>query len=243
VDLEPLRATLAELEDRVSELERPPRQPAVEEESKSDEPEESPVQAAALRAPTTDEERAFDEILFEMVRSDDSPSAEAMQRFLSIAKGTSLLADRLSAAESRVARNPGDLEARMELADLYVAKLFTTPGGPEQWIFGQKAEDQWRAVTEADPKHWRASFALGNNYAYYPDVMGKTGEAIRYLEQARAIQASAAPVEEHVRTYLALARMYQRTGKNDKAREVLEEGLSAHPAHAELAEALAALGD
>ena len=43
-------------------------------------------------------------------------------------------------------QNPRHEEARMGLADAYVAKLLTVPGGPERGIWGMKAEKQWQTI-------------------------------------------------------------------------------------------------
>jgi tetratricopeptide (TPR) repeat protein len=122
-----------------------------------------------------------------------------------------------------------------------VAKLMTIQG-PEQGLWGSRAEEQWREVSLRDPDHWGAAFALGQNYAYYPDVMGKTDEAIAHLERARAIQERAQQGQEHVRTYLSLARLYQRKGDLEGARSVLRAGLRYHPGEEELGAALDGLG-
>jgi tetratricopeptide (TPR) repeat protein len=101
-----------------------------------------------------------------------------------------------------------------------------------------KAEEQWREVVRLDPDHWKASFSLGNNFAYYPDVMGKTAEAIHYLEEARRIQEGGNPRADEVRVYLALSRLHLRQGDRDRARAILESGLRRHPADPEILEAL-----
>ena len=161
-------------------------------------------------------------------------SEEEIQRFFALARGSDALAELLGELEAAVAASPEDLQARMDLADAYVAKLMTTAHGPEQGVIGAKAEGQWREVVARDPGHWAANFALGNNYSFYPDVMGKTPEAIAYLEAARSIQEKLDPTPEHVRTYLSLSRLYLREGRKAEARAVLEEGLRHHPGNAEI---------
>ena len=162
---------------------------------------------------------------------------EQMQRFYELAR-KGLLDRSIAELEAQVAADPGDLGARMQLADLYVAKIMTLPHGPEQGLWGDRAENQWRAVAERDPEHWGANFSLGHNFAFYPDVMGKTRDAIHYLEEARRIQENGSPEDEQVRVYLALSRLYSRQGDEDRARDVLEAGLRRHPSNAELLGAL-----
>jgi tetratricopeptide (TPR) repeat protein len=226
------------LESRVAELERLSARGPVE---------ATPVEAAAPIEPASGEHAAvagqdataraeLAELLKRLIGSDYDlhGSKEEIQRFFELARDGGLLADILKELESRVASNPNDVEARMDLADGYVAKIMTMPHGPEQGVWGEKAEEQWRAVTERDPEHWGAHFALGTNFSFYPDVMGKTGEAIRCLESARKIQAHLPPAAEHVQTYLSLARLYLRENRRDEAIAVLQSGLQLHPGNAGL---------
>lgn len=101
--------------------------------------------------------------------------------------------------------------------------------GPEQGLWGGRAEEQWLAAVDLDDAHWAAHSSLGTTYSYYPEVMGKTGDAIRHLERAREIQRTLQPAPEHVQTYLFLAQMYKGDGSVDAARDVLIEGLQHHP--------------
>ena len=174
----------------------------------------------------------------------DSTQAKGDLRFVEeLARGTSVVDDLLADLEAQVDRDPGDVALRMQLAGVYVAKLYTVTQGPEQGLWGGKAEDQWRQVTELDPDHWEAHFTLGNNFAYYPDFLDKTGEAIAHLERAREIQERAAPADGDPRTYLFLGRLYRREAKLDDARRVLEAGLERHPDDEALRKALAELPD
>ena len=157
-----------------------------------------------------------------------------------MARGTGLLDEMIADLEARVAAAPEDIDGRMELADTYIGKLMTI-SGPEQSLWGGRAEDQWRVVAGLDDGHWGAHHSLGTTYSYYPDVMGKTGDAILHLERARDIQRHMDPAPEHLQTYLFLARMYEREGKKEAARDVLMEGLQYHTGNAELGAALSRL--
>jgi tetratricopeptide (TPR) repeat protein len=137
--------------------------------------------------------------------------------------------------------NPDDATARMLLADHYVGKLMTV-SGPEQGLWGGRAEAQWQSVVDLDDGHWRAHASLGVNYSYYPEVMGKRSDALRHLERALEIQRTSAPEPGHVQTYVYLARLRAQAGEAARAREILNEGLARHPGDATLVSALAELG-
>lgn len=154
-------------------------------------------------------------------------------RFLELARSSPFVDERIAALEAAVQAAPGDSAARMELAGFYTAKLLTV-SGPEQGLWGARAEEQWLAVHAQDPDHWESRFRIGTSYAYYPDVMGKTDDAIAMLGEALAIQQRQAPRPEHVQTYLSLARMHERRGDREKALAVLEDGLRFHPGDEQL---------
>ncbi len=207
----------------------------------SDEPASAPpARAPQGRRSASDEERAeFATLLSKMLEGDfvleDTGEAE---RFWKLARETDVVDAELARLEERLARSPEDVDLRMELADGYIAKLATVPGGPEQGLWGMKAEEQWREVLKRDPDHWRAQFSLADGWSHYPDFMGKTGDAIAGLERAREIQEQLVPLAEHVQTYLSLARMYTRSGKQDRALETLEAGLAFHPGDERLLQAI-----
>lgn len=240
---------LAAVLDRLQRLESAPRQPVARPSGSRTQPEVAqPSEAGAARedappTPAADEAHELD-LLLESVLGpgmDLGGTDEERDRFWELIKNTDVVDRRMQELESLVALHPEDSELRMALADTYVAKLFAVPSGPEQGRWGGRAEEQWRSVLELDPEHWEAQFTLANNYAYYPDVMGMTGTAIEGLERAREIQERRAPTEEHVQTYLSLARLYQRGHRLEEALDTLRAGQRQHPRSERLRAALAEL--
>jgi tetratricopeptide (TPR) repeat protein len=200
--------------------------------------------AGAPEAGPDDEALAaeFAELLALGVLDDDGRATPDQQaRFWELARTTGALGDLIAGLEARVQAAPGNTESRMELADAYVAKLLTVPGGPERGVWGARAEGQWRDILAVDPGHWGANFALAENYSYYPKFMGKTGEAIDGMEKAKDLQQALAPQPDHVQTYLILSRLYLDQGDVAAARTALQSGLAYHPGDAELLAALEAL--
>lgn len=179
-------------------------------------------------------------LLGELLGPDGQPvgSPEDVERFWELLRSEGVVDEHIANLEAMVEAYPGDAELRMQLASAYIAKLFTVPGGPEQGRWGHKAEQQWKETLALEPDHWKAHQTLGINYAYYPDVMNKTGTAIESLEHAKSVQAGLPAAPEHVSTYVYLSSLYKRQGNIDQARNTLLEGLALHPGNAELQAAL-----
>jgi tetratricopeptide (TPR) repeat protein len=160
------------------------------------------------------------------------PTGE-LARFIELSRRGDELDAAIADLEAAVNAAPDDIQARLTLAEYYVGKLMTV-AGPEQGLWGSKAESQWTQVLERDDKVWRAHHALGTNYSYYPSVMGKSDAAIEHLQTACELQRDLDPHPQHVQTYLFLSRMHSRDRNIEAARSTLEEGLDRHPGDAQL---------
>lgn len=217
----PVEASRAKPKEAVARPEPPPSAPAADDAS---------------------ERFELEQLLAKVVRSDwdYSKSTDEMERFYELARKSTLIEDKIEELEARVASYPDDVQARMELSDFYVGKLMTV-SGPEQGLWGAKAETQWKEVVTLDESNWRAHSSLGTNYSFYPGVMGKADDAIHHLERAKDIQVEGGPEPQHVRTFLFLSRMYARKGRHEDARAILEEGLRLHAGDESLTQALAKL--
>jgi tetratricopeptide (TPR) repeat protein len=178
----------------------------------------------------------FRGLLAAMLREDvvGPASAEDQARFWKAARESHLVTTVIGELEAVVAAAPDDLAARMQLADAYVTKLTTLPGGPEQGVWGTKAEQQWQAVIDRDPDHWEAQYALAYNFTWYPTAMGKAADAVRGFEQCLRIQEHLPPEARHVATYRNLASLYEQQHQRERAERVLQQGLLRHPGDAGL---------
>jgi len=172
---------------------------------------------------------------------DDGGSREQQERFWELCRTTPVLGELIADLEAQVEADPGDVAARMQLADAYVAKLLTVPGGPERGLWSERAEQQWKSIAATDQGHWESRFALGENYSYYPPFMNKAAEALSWLGEARALQGALPPQPAFARTYALIARVQQQQGQAAAARATLQDGLRLYPDDAELLAALASL--
>ncbi len=224
-----LAERLAEVEDALARYAARPAPSPPTAVAPSD-PAADPVVAAPGAADTEAKQRLLSQLAVVTAPDFDwQAGAGALQEFFALARGSTVLDDHLRALEDTVETSPEDNDARMELATAYLGKLFTVQG-PEQGLWGSRAEQQWNAVRAQAPEHWESRFRLGTNYAFYPDAMGKTGDAIALLTEAREIQERApAARPEHAQTYATLARLHQREGHHEQARQTLREGLRFFP--------------
>jgi len=147
------------------------------------------------------------------------------------------LKEALASLEGEVKDAPRDIDARLALADLYVAKLLTVPDGPEKGAWSMKAVGQWTAILGIDPDNWDAHASLGVNYSFWPEQFNKRPEAIKELEAARKIQERSTPDAKHANTYLQLRLLYLKDGRTDDAKKMLDEGLRRFPDDEELKKA------
>lgn len=129
-----------------------------------------------------------------------------------------------------------DIRAQMNLADLYVAKIYSSPSGPEQGLWAMKAEKRWRAVLEMDPNHWQAQNNVAFSLSQYPDFLNMTGASINEYEKLVTIQENMEPQPNHADTYLALYRLYEKRGDRGNAVDALKQGLEQFPSNTELVE-------
>lgn len=172
---------------------------------------------------------------------DGTATSEEESRFWELARSSGRVAALITELEGKVKEAPADVDARMNLAQAYVAKLLSIPPGPEQGTWSMKAEAQWKKVLELDPEHWEARYSVAFNWSMWPDFLNKTPDAVKEFETLREIQERKAPEAQHGQTYLQLSRLYLKQGKQEKARDALKSGLARHPNDAELKKALDAL--
>ena len=191
-------------------------------------------------AASEDEVAEFKDLMEKFFADGASLSTDDQERFYKLAR-SKVLEGLMDDLEEEIESHPTDLDARMELADLYIAKLFTVPGGPEQGLWGQRAEKQWKEVATQDPNHWEAHFNIGSSLYYYPEFLNRTNDAIDWMEKSRALLANRPASDEDAPNYVQLAQLYQRQDKNGKAREVLEAGLDRLPRNTAIQDALSSL--
>ena len=189
---------------------------------------------ASVAAEETDEES---ELLMLMSKVwSGAASADEEFEFLRQLRESDAINDIIKDREQKTPVGLEDIDAQMNLADLYVAKLYTANVGPEMGLWAQKAEERWRAVLEMDPNHWQAQKNVAFSLSRYPDFLNKTGASISEYEKLVTIQENMEPQPQHAGTYLALYRLYERRGDRGNAVDALKQGLGQFPENSDLVE-------
>ncbi len=199
--------------------------------------------AAAPDAAREAEKRAAAKAEFDLLRKkvfSGEATAEESERFWELARTSGALAEVIQELAQKVEQVPADVNARMQLAQAYLAKLLSVPDGPERGTWAMRAEGQWQKVLELDGAHWEARYSLAVSWSYWPEQFNKTPDAIRQFEMLREQQTRMAPDPEQANVYLTLAMLYRKMGNHEKARGALEEGLARHAGHDGLKKALEA---
>jgi len=198
--------------------------------------------AAMLAALKPEERERVEELRTLVGKFFGSRASEAeTKRFWKLAKSGRMLDMALAAAEADVEADPQSVEARMQLAEVNVAKLYTLPRGAERRLWADQAQNQYRAILELDENNWEARNGLATGFFHTPANMNKTADAIREFEKLRAVQEVRAAEDRYAGVYVNLAILYRRGGDDEKARQVLEAGLRRYPQDEEIGKTLGLL--
>lgn len=163
------------------------------------------------------------------------------KRFWKLSKSGKMLDMAIASAAADVEANPQSVDARMGLAEVNVAKLYTLPRGAERRLWADQAQDQYRAILAMDENHWEARNGLATGYFHSPKNLNKTADAVREFERLRTVQERGAVEKKQAAVYVNLAVLYRRVGNEAKAREVLEAGQRRHPDDEEIGKTLGLL--
>ena len=183
-------------------------------------------------APTTEAAETDDLPEFERLRGRVfawNATDEESARFWELARTSKLLPQLISRLKAAVEADPNQVAARMQLAQAYVAKLYTVPNGPERGVWAVQAEGQWREVLQRNEANWEARFSLAFSLSQWPAFLNKTPDAIREFETLMTQQETGRPETHQARVYVQLVRMYGSRGQADKAAAALKRGLARHP--------------
>ncbi len=132
--------------------------------------------------------------------------------------------------------NPADPEAQMLLGNAYLQRVQESPTGPEMGEWANKADVAFDSALELDETNWDARLSKAVSLSFWPPIFGKQGEAIGQFEILLDQQKNQPANANHAQTYKYLGNLYQQQGDTEKAQAIWQEGLTAFPDDASLAE-------
>jgi tetratricopeptide (TPR) repeat protein len=141
----------------------------------------------------------------------------------------------LAEFEKLAKANPNDVQAQMELANAYLGAL---QFDQSKWPLSIKADEVFDRVLELDPAHWQARFTKAVSYTFWPDFLGKKGEAITHFERLIEQQKTMPVAPGHAETYLFLGNLLDQRGERERAMAIWNQGLQRHPDSPELRQRL-----
>jgi enediyne biosynthesis protein E4 len=143
---------------------------------------------------------------------------------------------------ARVAAQPADWRARLELACAYVDKIPTCGGMAaivSKGTLARKSLDQLDAVLKEQPDLWVAHYTRGMNHLHWPRALRHSKDAVADLERCVALQerdgrSQSGPKPYGLRAYVALGDAWSKAGQPAKARRAWRQGLKLFPEASEL---------
>lgn len=144
----------------------------------------------------------------------------------------------ISDLEAVVNSPEATVKNRLDLAELYVMKIFTASSDPIRGIWGAKAHKLWHEVLVEDPTNWKAQHSIAYSLSQYPDFLNKTGESIAAYEKLVEFPASESGNAQQASAFNELSHLYLKTGRPADARIALEKGIERYPDHEPLQTAL-----
>lgn len=132
--------------------------------------------------------------------------------------------------EAAAKANPRDTKTLMQLASAYLAY---NQMDPSKWQLSMKADGVFDKVLEQDPAHWQARFTKAVSYTFWPEFLGKKGEAITHFETLVQQQAAMPPEPAQAQTYLFLGNLLEARDPA-RARAIWAQGAARHPENQEL---------
>ena len=132
--------------------------------------------------------------------------------------------------EAMAAADPKNVASQMDLAHAYMAYLQLDQ---TKWQYSMKADGVFDNVLELDENHWEARFTKAVSYTFWPDFMGKRGDAIKHFERLVEQQEVQPAADHHAETYLYLGNLLEQSDPA-RAKQMWAKGAQRHPQHAEL---------
>lgn len=182
--------------------------------------------ASALQANEGSDTR-LEELLDKL--SAASISKEEIQEFSEIVRSSPLYEERIKNQELKVSESAADADQRLELAQLYLYKVWFVKNPMEKGEWSQKAEQQWEIVLQQDPQHWKARYQLATSLSHYPAFLNRQQDAIEHCQKLLEQQGPETLEKELRSIYITLSKLYEKTGDKSQSQAIAQKGLAKFP--------------
>ncbi len=154
---------------------------------------------------------------------------EEMAELLKLSKSKPIMSFIVKGLEKKIADDPEDLEARLQLANVESSRVHMAESITERAMLGRNVREQISEVLKRDPENWQGRFMKAVGISHSQRTPQGRANAIREFESLLTIQASRPSEPKFAQTYGQLAIVYMAERDTKKAREVLTEGLASYP--------------
>jgi tetratricopeptide (TPR) repeat protein len=181
--------------------------------------------------------------VLELVRAYATGTAtpEQVRELLGHAKDRALMGRIVASLQSKIAADPDDVAARLQLAEVESARVHGAESITERAMLAKNVREQITAVLEREPENWDARYMQAVGISHSQRSPQGRAEAIRAFESLIGLQEKRSSEPRFAETYGQLSEVYLAEKDVDKARATLEAGLARHPGDKKLRERLDAL--
>jgi tetratricopeptide (TPR) repeat protein len=142
--------------------------------------------------------------------------------------------------EQQATNNPTSAAYPAALGQAFIHQIATTKDTRQYALLGLKADQNFDAALEIDPKFWEARFFKAHSMSYWPTEMNKGNEVVSRFTQLIQDQEAQTAQPHFAQSYVWLGEHYQKTGQAQYANQVWRRGAALFPAETMLQQKLAA---
>lgn len=192
---------------------------------------------------TPAQQKALAERFFKLGKAYSSGTAtkEEAQELLRLSRDEGLMKLVVTDLEARIAENPDDLEARLQLVDVQSARVHSAESIVERAALRDGVRTQLGEVLKRDPDNWDARYISAVGISHSQRTPQGRAKAIGAFESLIKLQQGQPAEPRFAKTYGQLAGMHLQEKDVAKARAAVTAGLARYPDSEELRKMLEAL--
>lgn len=157
-------------------------------------------------------------------------SKEESAELMRLAKDSAVMSHVVGELQRRIAEDPNDIAARLELADVQSARVHMVESIRERSELGRAVGEQIGEVLKREPENWKARFMRAVGISHSQRTPKGRADAIKEFESLVALQQRLPSEPRFAQTYGQLAQVYLAERDTARATQTVREGLARHPA-------------